>query len=442
MEQTELRTPRARIAWLSPTQPTPDSAIVEAFAAAEYQLTCGDAERAADMVIVDFRGGGFSPREAGKMSAAIRRRSPETGIIYLSGPLMAPAERAHLRRSGELVICDDAPAPVIDAVRRRLRLRAIADETGERLKSISATSRLTEFPPIRASTEAPDILIAGKPSAVALAAHAATETVAASVAGVLSAGQAMRALETGRYAAAVFIPRSKSDPLISLARTMRRHRRFQDVPVIMVAENSGPAMSVASANASEAMLAAHVFDDLPARIATTTRRARLVASMRAFLTACAGDGVRDEISGVFTPTFFSQHGERMRARAAVNGRPFSLCVLRLTPPVDSALCARTMTEAARLINRVCRIEDCVGQLARDTFVIALNGAPAVDAQRIAARLEGVIASTMFRARSDGAALSVAAHGAFAECAQNVRLEETLAPLIASVQQQSPDIVEA
>jgi GGDEF domain-containing protein len=313
-----------------------------------------------------------------------------------------------------------------------LRIRNVAEEAGERLKSVAAQTRLSEFPPIDTSNDPPTALIAGAPGPIALAAIAACADIAERCDAALSAGQAMRALEAGFYDCAVFIPRNSGDPLLGLARTMRRHYRFQDMPIIVVHETATSIDFNVAPNA-EFIDARHLSADLPARLVVLARRARLLAAMRRFLRACAGDGVKDRLSGAFTPAFFGQHAMRAFARAAATRRPISLIGVRLAPVTrDFADVAggQTLNEAARLINRVTRAEDFAGRLTSDTFIVLANATVGSDAGIAARRIEGVIANTMFRSRVGRNLYAVAAASAAVERSVDQPLEETLAEALA------------
>lgn len=443
MERPQNDTPRARCVWISADVRTfPD--IAQIFSGAGYAVAQPPVEGPIDIALIDARSDGLTVKGAQKLAEAARGRSPECGVVFVGGAHLSAAERAHLRRSGDLIIVGDDLAPAVDVCRTRLRIRNIAEETGERLKSVAASTRLAEFPPIETSAKQPSVLIASAPGPLALAALSAAEAVASHVGAALTAGQALRALETGLYDTALFLPKSDGDPLISLARSLRRHHRFQDLPVIMAAPDAGARLKLATANATEGVLPQHLADDLPARLVAVSRRARLVGAMRRFLSACAGEGVRDRFSGAFTPQFFAQHAERVFARADQTGRPLSLVSVRLAPaaPEDGDIAAgRTLTEAARLINRVCRAEDCVGRLTRDTFVVLMNNAVGADASLAARRIEGVIANTMFRSRGERSLYAVAAASASIERAPGARLDETIAAMLAKLNAARPRTAE-
>ena len=154
MTLEQRKTPRAHIAWLSADRAAFQSAAPQ-FAAAGYLLAEIEETARAEIAVVDFRARRVSATAASRLAALVRRKTPECGIVYLAPPFLGAAERAHLRRSGDLVLCEDDLRPVVEACRQRLRIRNIAEETGERLKSVASLNRLSDFPPIEASSAAP-----------------------------------------------------------------------------------------------------------------------------------------------------------------------------------------------------------------------------------------------------------------------------------------------
>lgn len=439
---TQIRTPRAALYWNSP-RPEAFKDAAAAFARAHYRLDCEPVARA-DLGVFDLRDGARSARTAHEAALRFRSQAPEAAVVFLASKRLTAAERAHLRRHGDLVFADDDLAPLVSVSRQKLRIRNIAEETGERLKSVASQSRLSEFAPIDTSNEAPSLLIAGAPGSSMLAALEAAAEVCGRCDAAMSAGQAMRALETGLYDCLAILPKDAGDPLLSLARAIRRHRRFQDHPLIIVRPpGAAPSTWTAPPNA-ESMFGEHVDADLGRRIVQLTRRSRLAAAMRRFLSTCAGDGVRDRISGAFTASFFGCHGARVFERADQTGRPASLVGVRLTPQPaapKSAPGGRTVMEAARLIHRVTRAEDFVGMISSDTFVALTCATVGEDAALIARRVEGVLANTMFRSRSGAELFAVAATTAAIERASGRRIEEAVAELINALNAELPRSLE-
>lgn len=434
---TQFRNYRASVFWSSPN-PGSIEAAEAAFSPAVYHLDETD-PAFADLGVFDLRDGARSARTAQEDAARFRTKASGAGIVFLASAGLSASERAYLRRHGDLVIAGDDLVPLVNACRQKLRVRNVAEETGERLKSIAAQTRLSEFAPIDTSNEPPSLLIAGAPGSTMLEAIAAAGEVCERADAAMSAGQAMRALEAGLYDCLAVLPKGPGDPLLGLARAIRRHRRFQDLPVIIVRPLGQTAVGEAPVN-SEIVPPEHVQADFGRRIVQLTRRSRLLAAMRRFLSSCGGDGVRDRISGAFTSSFFGQHAARVFERADQTRRPAALVGVRLASQLPAAG-GRTLVDAARLINRVSRAEDFVGMIAPDTFVVLASATRGEDAAFLARRAEGVIANTMFRSRTSAELFAVSATTAASERVHGRPLEEAIAELLARLNAATPRTAE-
>jgi len=428
-------TPRARIACLTGSADAQNNLTI-AFAEAGYAVVCENEADHADLGVVDLRKRDITAKQAQQITSALRKRSPECAIFFLINPHMAPKGRAILKRSGEVVAIEEDLAPAIERCRQMLRLRDLAEEAGERLKTLASLSRLADFPTIETSNEAPRILIAGKPSRYALAAASAASEIAGQWSGVISAGQALRALETGNFDCAIFLPDTDNDLLLSLARSIQRHQKHEDLSIIHIAQDQDHLDELASKGVRDFMLAGHLYHDMAQKILTSTRRARLSAAMRRFLNACAGDGVRDTASGAFTASFLSQHGARLCARADQTRRPVCVVIMKLSSRSLSTEHTepnrRALYQAARLISRVTRAEDMIARLSPDTFIAILPATQAHDASAVANRIEGVIANTMFRGAKSEELFSVkVAHAVIARSA-GACIEETIAQALGAL----------
>lgn len=390
---------RARIACLTSDAAAQDE-LTTIFAEAGYTARAHSEIEMADIGVVDLREREVTAKQANTLTAAMRKRSPECAILYLVDPGVLPKSRTLLRRSGEILPTEDSLAPAVARCRQILRLRNLAEETGERLKSLAGMSRLAEFPPIETPTHAPKILVAGPPGPYALTASAAVRSVTGAWTGVISPGQSIRAIEAGEFDCAIFLPNAQNSLLQSLGRSVQRNPRYADLAIIHIARHCEDIETLSAAGAREFLLVEHIEHDLAQRITTATRRARLSAAMRRFLNACMGDQVCDPASGAFTTQFFAIHGARLCGRADQTRRPFTLSAFKLTPkPARGAtpkLDHRALHQAVRLINRVTRASDAVVRLSPDCFAVATPATNDADASRIAARIDGVLGNTLFR----------------------------------------------
>lgn len=439
MQEDSGVTPNARIVYVGGGDEA-RIALTVAFEDAGYALVSLEDALRADIGLIDLRGRQVSSRKAQSIAGLLRKSSPESSVLILIDPYIDETARRALRRHGELVVMLTKPEGLIERCRQILRLRNVAEEAGERLKSLASLNRLNEFPPISAPMVPLRILIAGEAGPIALAALNALKPVTEQCVCVFSAGQALRAVENMRFDAAVFLPKRDSDPLMSLARSLRRHPKHANMPIIFPMNDPDEAADYTLRGASDFMLTGHIPSDLAPKAQISARRARLLKSMRKFLQACEGDSVRDQSSGAFTATFLAEHGARLCARADQTGRSMAMVALRIETESkehgEAEPGRRALHQAARLINRVTRAEDMAARVATDTFLVLLPATTEKNAEKAALRIQGVLENTVFRSANDDLLYGVSVETAAVARPEGLCVEECVALALAVLRENS------
>lgn len=430
MDKDWISPPRARIACVYSEQAAFDE-LTLAFRRAGFALLPLGRAAGADVGLVDLRKNPLTTKKAKAVAAAMRRKSPESPIFFLVAPDLDGRVRAALRRLGEVIPAGDNAEHVIERCRQMIRLRNIAEETGERLKSLATLNRLVEFPVIAASDGPANLLIAGAPGAAALTAINALAPSTGKCVCALTAGQTLRALEHDAFDCAVFLPNGENDPLFSLGRALRRHAKHASTAVILVARDLDEISVAVRKGARDFILHAQIDADLGPKVQTAMRRARLMRSMRTFLAACRGESVRDAASGAFTSLFLSEHGARLCARADQTNRALTLTLVGLSAisAPDPRLGRRALHQAARLINRITRAEDMVARIGPDKFIIVHPSTAEADARRAAQRVTGVLANTAFPGADGAPPFSVDVETRVTQRATGASIEESVAGLL-------------
>ena len=422
---------RARIAYVS-TGAAPDPALTELCANARYELIHSTSAERADLGLIDIRGETITSRRAAAIAEAIRRKSPDAALLFLVDPQTEGREYSALRRFGEVIPAAGAIDHVAQRLRETLRIRNIAEEAGERLKTLTAINRAVDFPVIATDASPPRILIIGAPGPAAMDAINAISNVADICICVLTAGQAMRALDHQAFDVAIFLPTKDNAATPALTRALRRHPKYKRTSLIQIGDEADDlAKSARQGGAADFLLRSHITDGLGRRSTLIARRARLLAAMRGFLRACSGEGVRDAASGVFTPTFLGQHGARIAARADQTGRPMSVILTRLVDDSKGRRESdrRALRQGARLLSRITRSEDFVARIAPGIFAVTCPATTLHDAKQIALRIDGVLSNTAFRRDNDGAPQSLKIDVAVAAHKDGAAISETVAAAI-------------
>lgn len=422
---------KATIAWLTANDGAPDARIAAAAKAAGYSLVGADLSPARiDIAAIDLRGAEGSPSNASALVSRARRLAPAAGLIIIASGDASTERREALRRHADVCYLRSDATPIIAAIRERLRLASLADEVGDRIKSLVADGRSISFAGLAAAPPRLSVLIAGRPSPLTLSACNAVRRAASQTTCVFSAGQVMRALDHCRFDGAIFIPTNEDDLLLALARALRRHRDHRRLSVILAAEDEDLLDRCAERDGFDFILANHIEPDLSQRLDLLSRRAALASAMRRFLRSA--DGCGEGKNGAANARFFASHAVRVLHRADEAGQSISLVGLSIAKRSASAgeeALSNALNEALRTASRLVRAEDLIAKLSTRTLVFLLRGAREAEAQRIAARLEGVIAGTLLRSTLDIAEISAAA----VERGAGDDIETTIASLIRSLQ---------
>lgn len=415
---------KAVVAWLSRSQAV-GARLADAAKTSLYRIVSDEASETArrfDVAVVDLRGAEHVGAPASDLLTRARRLSPSAGIIILANADIDAKTRRRLRRRGEVCFVGQDATPVIAAIRERLRLSKLVDEMGERVKSLVADGRPVSFSALQHDKPSLSVLVAGAPSPLTLTAFNAVQTTSAQATCVFTAGQVMRALDHGKFDGAVFLPANEGDLLFALARALRRHREYRNIPVVLAAEEADLLDRFLIRDGFDVIQASHIEADLSDRIDFAARRARMASAVRAFLRS--PDGVAGGKEGAASARFFALHATRLFRRADDAGEAISFAAFQLRSDNSDA----AISEAIRTASRILRAEDMIARLAQGSLVVMLRGAREHEARRIAERLEGVIGGSLPRSMLAGATIAAGA----VQRHPGDDLEETIAALFRSL----------
>lgn len=424
MNNHKLRQPRARVGWGGPS---PSRSVHKALSRAVFEIVDMEAatvNASADVFVIDVRSVDKPVAVARERLVQSRRLGPISGILVYVSRNESSANRLGLAKMGEVVFENEDHTSLIFALRDRLRLGALAEETGERIKSLSGSAAVTAFPDLAAPTNSLSILIAGAPSPAALAAANTLSKNGFKTPSVFSAGHAMRTIEAEPIDGALFFPEDENDVLLALARALKRHRNFRKTPIIVCAPKLNVTKKWFQGEAFDLIYTEHLDTNLTAQIGRLTRRARLSSVMASFLAGCDGVNIRDRKSGAYAASFFSYHGARLHRRSLEAGYPLSMVGIGFSDDCEITRHERLLKDAVRTIKRITRSQDLVVRLSNNRLAILLPGATIIDAASIENRVLGVLsASLRTKSKLTGAV-----------AAREDNLEETVASLIKNLQQ--------
>ncbi len=431
MTSTSPTLHNARIAWFSHNAQPPSDNMVIALAEAGMMIIDWARERPekfCDIALLDVRGAESPAHSANDLSELAKRLFIPGGLIVTASQSIDVHERAALRKIGDVCFTTASHEPLIGVLRERLRLASLAEETGERLKTLVSLGSSFQFPTIDLEGKRPSVLIAGHASPLTLSASNAVREWAGETTCVFSAGQVMRALDHTTFDAAIFIPEDENDLLLALARALRRHRQHRRMPVLLTSNEEGLVERLTARDGFDCILPDHLDSDLAPRVNLNVRRASMAAAMRQFLHSADGGGGKP-LTAV-NAKFFAQHAVRLYQRAKDTGRPLSLIGLAIdpkSPSLSKAELNSAVSQAIKTAARIIRAEDMVARLT-PTMLIILASTTEKNSAKIAERLDGVVSGTLSRAIIEQSRITTR----FVVKKQNESVEESLARLIGAI----------
>ena len=194
-----------------------------------------------DLGLIDLRGCCLTSAKLAAMRAL--GSSVPFRLIFLIDKASDAEDLKQLAPYGEIIAEDDLTSDdPVNLFRDLFRMRTLNTNLHRRigvhdhlLNRFNKQSRASYFNHLKDKpAEAPHVLFAGEPGPIVLSLINEVESHGGTAQCVYRPGQAIRALETGAFNAAIFLPRENGDPLNALARAIRRHQRFFTMPILNI----------------------------------------------------------------------------------------------------------------------------------------------------------------------------------------------------------------
>ena len=365
-----------------------------------------------------------------------------------------------LSHAGRIYLGEDLIGCLHDEFREMIRAKTIYNEFNRRKQSLdnfndNSTVKLDTISspapahpklsiPSPAQGAPKTTLIAGKPGREILSLINALMDNGHTVKCAYRPGQAIRALESNMIDGAVFFPSQKGDPLIALARTMRRHTRFKSIPVIHVVPDRHlqQDMMFTIRGANSVLSCDHIMPCGGILIDNIFNFTKTISSMQAQLRATGLDHadhmpvIRDELSLLFSSEFFAHHTHALIKNADCAERPLNFLAINIARAKDINISNRKiLNQIGPLINRVIRAEDFIGQIGTNRYGLvcatALNSSHDDKIHKIAGRITSIIHNTMFY-DNQGGPISLVANANVYTREAGLCIEETVAGILNSV----------
>lgn len=279
---------------------------------------------------------------------------------------------------------------------------ALADEEFTlRQETFAERGRRLEPPKPPAGPER--VLVVGEPSPGLLALDHTLKAQGAEVVGAFTTYTAFDYLHNGALDAVLLSAGEDVDDSLSISAGMRRNTRLYHTPVLLhlpegrqvnpwEAYHRGVS-DIADTDTPE--------EDTAARVIELARVHRRQTATRAALDGAKSSGLMDQATGLYTRDLFAAHLGRLAKASRDNGRPLSVCVLRVAdrPEVLRARAGgwldRAIPQIGSMVGRLIRTEDTAARLSAEVFALALPGANDRAGRTAGERIAAVIGCTAF-----------------------------------------------
>ncbi|GGD03378.1 hypothetical protein [Aquisalinus flavus] len=350
-----------------------------------------------DVIVADCRA--LQP-DMGAVSArftALRRAHPESIFLILIEPELAWDIRLWLKRYGTLCPLGERADLVTSRLDRLLENLALADECGERLKTLSALNRTAVSGSILNTSSKPmRVLVSGAPSPVTLRAMKSLSSGDYQVTAAMSVPQTMRYLEAQAFDCLVILPGDRTATYTGLVKMLRRNDRSRSLPILVIPERADAATAGCRFMAQGADTVLSAIDTekaLTTEVTAFARRNRLTASMKQFLRKAASTDGKG-LNLVCDLPFFENHLDRQCHRATETGKPLCVSAFKLKYSSGRILSSKGFRQALKYVQMMMRDTDLITAVRNDVFLISQPGLGTVEAtrrqQNIAAVLQEII----------------------------------------------------
>lgn len=241
--------------------------------------------------------------------------------------------------------------------------------------------------------------------------------------------QSIRALESEFFDALVVFPKNESDPLLALAKSLKRHTRYKAMPVITIcdtpqATSGGPFQGIT--------LKSNHIDSFGACVVTSQMNCmKELTATKAYLHKVGAEEQRYLNTPVYKPNSFSSRlNEQARDPSPYHQWYISVCISAAEDVCISR--EHMLDQSGHILNQILRSEDFLCHIsAKDKhvqFAAIINEGGRQEIKKISDRLTGFINNTMFHDDDDNP-ISLHAYNSYFPHEDGAHAEEIVAKIL-------------
>ncbi|WP_306249507.1 hypothetical protein [Parvularcula sp. IMCC14364] len=373
-------------------------------------LTAKDlsAETDADILLLDGRHLASLAQESTAALQSLKEQHPKSAVMIIISPETRSELRQALKQHGTLCASGNKPELLLPRIKRLLENLSLADECGNRLKTLASLNRYSSAnSPLHTEAKPVRVLVTGPASAVLLRVFSSLEQESFEVTAAMSVPQTTRYLETCAFDALVIVPGGKGKVYASLIKLLRRNDRTRTLPIIVFSginlHGSGqPAYHYLKQGADTVLPESDIEKSALPEVQAFARRNRLTKSMRQFLRQSVQSETRPK-QLICETDFFENHLARQCANSRNTTRSLCLSAFRLRSAGDRQPARQTCKQAVSYMDMVINDTDLITVISDDLILLSQPATSLVDARQTRQKIVNLLHEIRFQSSFAGQA---------------------------------------
>ncbi len=354
-----------------------------------------------DIVIIDARSVKTVTENHFARIDGLKHQHPEASLMVVTDIAAPYGLRQSLKQYGIVCAIGQEPELLLPRLERLLENLALADECGERLKTLSSLNKSFEAQTsLRPSSADMRVLVAGTPSPLSLRTFSSLKKAGFKVTAAISVPQTIRYLENGSFDSLVMLPGNKAAVYSSLIKLLRRNDKTRTLPVLVLSEELTETSDEAGyrylTQGADLVLAGRDEEEaIMSEVKAFAKRNRLTKSMRQFLRKSVMPDRSTKSLACDLP-FFETHLARQCSSSKMSGRHLCLSVFQLKTvrdhPPSPTVCRQAVSYAEMMIQDT----DLMTVVRNDLILISQPGKAIIDANKTRKRIVSLLQELKFK----------------------------------------------
>ncbi|MCI5046188.1 MAG: hypothetical protein MRY59_01705 [Aquisalinus sp.] len=338
----------------------------------------------------------------------LKQQYADSAVMLVTSPECTGSMRSQLKKHGTLCASGDRPELLLPRINRLLENLSLADECGNRLKTMASLNRHGKTQsPLHADTKPVRVLVTGPASVVLMRVMSSLEQENFEVTAAISVPQTTRYLEAQSFDALVVVPGGKGKIYSSLIRLLRRNDRTDSLPIIVFSginlHGSGqPAYHYLKQGADTVLPENDIETSMLPEVRSFARRNRLTKSMRQFLRQSVHSETRPS-QLICETEFFEHHLGRQCATSRDTTRSLCLSAFRLRAQDEQIPARQTCKQALSYIDMVIKDTDLVTVISDNLVLLSQPATSVVDAEETRQKIVSLLQEIRFQSNFAGKA---------------------------------------